>query len=325
MFYPQSPKILSAIKKSRRIIINIHPHPDLDAVGSALAMGHALKKMGKKDWQIICPEKIRENFSFLKGFEKVKTVDFLTFGFSQFDLLLILDASSYDRVTGDKKIFLPKIPKIVIDHHKTNELDGDIRLVDLKASATAEIIYRLFNDWQMDIPKEAATAIFSGIVGDTVFFRYTADSRSTFKIAADLIDKGADKNLLMEKFYNNYQVSFLKLLGKFLEKIEFDKKRKFIWSAIAYEEYKKLGRPVSSQSLVADMFFQSVKDADFGMSMLEREPGKLSVSFRSKPHFDVSILAKRLGGGGHKNAAGATLYGSFNEVVKKILRVAGHN
>lgn len=318
MYYKQSFKILDKIKRAKRILINIHPHPDLDSVGSALALANILGKRSR----VVCPEEIKGDFSFLKEFDKVKIIDFSKYDFSRYDLFLIIDASSYDRVTGDKSIQLPKILKIIIDHHLSNTLTGEIKLVDTSACATAEILYKIFLDWKTKIDKDIATALFSGLAGDTVFFRTPKCGREVFQISSDLLSFGADKELIIEKFYSSYELHFLKILGKFLDKLKFDRGRKFVWSAISYEEYLKLGKPVGGQSPVADMFFQSVKDADFGIAILESKRGETYVSLRSKPHYDASVMARALGGGGHKNAAGVTLFGNFNEIVKKVLKTA---
>jgi phosphoesterase RecJ-like protein len=109
-------------------------------------------------------------------------------------------------------------------------------------------------------------------------------------------------------------------MGLFLQKIQFC--GKFVWSTISYQEYEKFSKPKGIREMVADLFFQSVKEADFGMVMLEEEKGKLGVSFRSKGIIDVSVLAEKLGGGGHQKAAGCTLYGKFEEMVDKTIKTA---
>src|SRR3989344_24938 len=137
--YPESEPILKEISKAKNILINVHRNPDLDSIGSATALYQALIKMKKKA-NLICPHEIPENFKFLKGADKVMTIDFSSYNFSPFDLFLIADSGSYDIVTGSKEIKLPNIKKIIIDHHKTNDFtDVEINLHD-EIAATAEII-----------------------------------------------------------------------------------------------------------------------------------------------------------------------------------------
>lgn len=316
--YPQANQILKEIKRAKNIIINVHRRADLDAVGSALAFYRAFKKLGKKI-RLISPEAISEEFFFLKGCQKIQPVDFSRFDFSSFDLFVILDSSSSDVVTGSPEISLPKIPKIIIDHHKTNKLTGKVRLVDEKASAVGEIIYQLFCRWNLPIDKPIANCLFASIVTDTVFLRYPRQPERTFAIVYQLIKKGADINLLVNNLYNNYSISGLRLLGLFLKRMRIDKKRGFVWSAVSHREYEKFGKPQRIREMTADLFFQSVKGTDFGVLMVEEEKGKLAVSFRSKGRIDVSKLAEKLGGGGHQKAAGATLYGKFEQMVEKVI------
>ncbi len=329
LYYPQSKQIFKKIKNAKNILINVHKNPDLDTVGSATAMYEILMQMGKKA-TIICPDKIGESFGFLKHSEKIQTVDFSQFDFSPLDLFLILDSSSYDRVTGSKEILLPEnLETIVVDHHKTNNFHFSLQLVDIQASATAEILYRLMNDLGLKMNETIATALFAGIAGDTVFFKYPKDPKTIFAITSELLDKGADHKKLVSIFFDSNEFAFTKLLGVFLSEMKLETRddMNFVWAAIPYETYARFGHPTGVREAAADSFFRSIKDTDFGIAMVETKKGELSVSFRSKfgvypdEGRDVSIFAEQLGGGGHKNAAGCTVYGEFNEAVKKVLEI----
>lgn len=326
MYYQQSLQILETIKQSKNILINVHRNPDLDSVGSATALYQALIKIFGKKVTLVCPHEIPENFKFLKGAKQVKTFDFTNFKnftnfMDSFDLFLIVDSGSYDIVTGHKEIRLPDIKKIVIDHHKTNNFsDVDIRLLDGKASATAEIVYRLFSDWNLNINKNIATSLFSGIAGDTLFFKYCKNIKLTFKIASNLLELGADKNKLIDQTFDSFDFNLVKIIGESLRKME--KGRGFVYSLIDYETYEKYGKPKRARELAADLFARSIKGYSLGFIILEEEKGKFSISFRSKKDTDVSQIAKKLGGGGHKNAAGATIYGNIDQVINKITTAA---
>jgi len=321
--------ILKAIKKAKRILINVHPHADLDSISSALAFKKVIEQIdGKKKVLVVSPEAIKEDFSFLgKEVKNIKMIDFSSFNFSSFDLFLILDASSDDRVTSSKKIFLPKsIKKIVIDHHLNNRIHGDIKLVEDKACATGEILFKLFLNWKIKIDKGVATLILAGIAGDTVFFRYFSDVKNQWKIVEKLLALGADFYLIKKNFFS-YSFAFVKFLGEFLRRLKIDegrvndKKTKFAWAAMSFTDYQQFGLSSTGQSFVADLFLAAIKEADFGFLILEKEKNKLSLSFRSKEEINVAEIAQRLGGGGHKNAAGATVEGEFEKMVGKILKV----
>lgn len=319
--YSLSNSILSEIKKSNNILINVHRNPDLDSIGSATALYQALTKIGKKV-TLVCPHQVPANFKFLKGADSVKTIDFDDWAGRPrpYDLFLILDSASYDIVTGSKAIKLPNIKKIVIDHHLTNNWkDCSLRLLDTKASATAEIVYRILADWNISLDKNISTSLLSGIAGDTVFFKYPKDPGVMFSIVNELMKSGANYNLLIDKFNDGLSFGFVKLLGEFLKNMK--KERKFVWSAVSCELFEKHGRPKGVRETAADSFFRSIKDVDFGVALLEEEKGKINMSFRSKQNFDVSKIAKKLGGGGHKNAAGASISGNIDQVINKIKKV----
>lgn len=319
MFYQQSAKILKTIKKSKNILINVHRNPDLDSIGSATALYQALIKIFGKQATLVCPHEIPENFKFLKGADKVKTIDFSSFDFSSYDLFLITDSGSYDIVTGSKEIKLPNIKKIVIDHHQTNLFsDVEIKLYD-EIAATCEIIYQMFVDWKIKINSYMATSLFSGIAGDTVFFKYGENTKLTFKIATELLDKGADKNKLVDQVFDSFDFDLVQMIGEFLRNLK--KGKGFVYSIMENKTYEKFGKLRGARETVANLFARSIKGFDFGIMAVEYEKDKFAVSFRSKSDTDVSVIAKKLGGGGHKNAAGATLHGNIDQVIDKIKEI----
>lgn len=319
-YYLQSKEILDEITKAKNILINVHRNPDLDSVGSATAMYQALIKMGKKV-TLVCPHKIPEDFKFLKGADLVETIDFKEWAGkpSPYDLFLILDSGSYDIVTGSKEIKLPDVKKIVIDHHQTSNWSNYLsKLLDVEASSTAEIIYQLLLDWKIKIAPEIATSIFAGLAGDTVFFKYEKNTKKTFRIATELLDLGADKNKIVEQSFDSFDFDLVRMIGEFLARMQ--KGDGYVYSILDNETFIKFGKQRGAREIVANLFARSIKGFDFGIMAIEYEKDKFAVSFRSKKT-DVSEIAKRFAGGGHKNAAGATIYGSIDQIIKKIKKI----
>lgn len=319
MHFEKSKKILETLKKAKNILINVHRNPDLDSVGSALAFKYVLEKL-KKKVTIVGPHAIEPAFTFLPGADSIHTVDFHTFDFKPYDLFLILDSASAQIITSDPKLPLPPLPLLVIDHHKGNNIESDLKIVKEDASATAEIIYYLLHDWKIKITKDLATILFSAICHDTVFFKYTENDNETFPIISGLIKLGADKNTVLFNIYNNLDFEFVKHVATLLSKMKHEKG--FVWTALSYDEYKKMGCPVGLREYVSDHFIQSVKGSAFGVVMIEEEAGKLCVGLRSKTGLDISVLARKLGGGGHLYRAGATVYGVYNKSIKHVLSIA---
>lgn len=325
MNYKRSKQILVEIKKAQKILINCHRHPDADSVGSALALYQVIQGLGK-GVEVVSPNSLLERLNFLPFSEKIASVDYKDFDFSKFDLFIVPDSSNWRMVVGSalgKVVPLPKIPIIVIDHHKTNEKYGRINLVDSKVTSTAEILYLLFQDWGVEINQDIATNLLAGIIGDTGVFQFPGVTSRTFDIARRLMDKGADKEEIVQNLYRSTEFNFLKFWGEVLKSMQFDQDHGFVWSAIPYETYKKFSKPESGREAAASNFTQIVKDSDFGFVMVEEEKEVLSVSLRSRTGFDVSKIASFLGGGGHKAAAGARVEGlEFEEAVEKVLQAA---
>ena len=319
--YLLSQPILLEIKKAKNILINIHRNPDLDSIGSATALYQALIKM-KKKVTLICPHEIPENYKFLKGADSVETIDFKTWADTEvrpYDLFLILDSGSYDIVTGSKEIKLPDMKKIIVDHHQTNNWsDCLLKLLDIEASSTAEIVYQILLDWNVIIDSKIATSIFAGIASDTVFFKYEKNAKKTFQIATELLNSGADKNKIVEQSFDSFDFNLIQLIGEFLTKMQ--KGNGYIYSVLDNKTFIKFGKQRGAREIVANLFARSIKNFDFGIMAVEFEKDKFAVSFRSKS-VDVSVIAKKFGGGGHKNAAGATIYGNIDQVIKKIKKI----
>ena len=318
--YLLSQPILLEIKKAKNILINIHRNPDLDSIGSATALYQALIKM-KKKVTLICPHEIPENYKFLKGADSVETIDFKTWAGKPgpYDLFLILDSGSYDIVTGSKEIKLPDMKKIIVDHHQTNNWsDCLLKLLDIEASSTAEIVYQILLDWNVIIDFKIATSIFAGIASDTVFFKYEKNAKKTFQIATELLNSGADKNKIVEQSFDSFDFDLIQLIGEFLTKMQ--KGNGYVYSVLDNETFIKFGKQRGAREIVANLFARSIKNFDFGIMAVEFEKDKFAVSFRSKS-VDVSVIAKKFGGGGHKNAAGATIYGNIDQVIKKIKEI----
>lgn len=323
MNYSESNTILEELKKAKRIIVNCHRSPDPDSIGSALAMYKVLRDMGKTV-DIVCPsDGLYDRIDDLPNFDKIqKSVDFTKFDFTEYDLFISLDSSSWDMITDGQDVDVPKMEIVVIDHHKSNTKYGTINLVDYNFTSVCELLYIIFKDWEVEIDKQIATSLMAGIIGDTGAFRYPESTARTFKIAAELIDKGADKDKLIFEIYRSDPFNLLKFYGEVLNRMKHDKAGKFVWAAIPYEIYDKFGKPQSAKESAASLFTQITDGTDFGLLAVEKQKGKLSISFRSRTGFDTSKIAVALGGGGHIYASGGKIEGlEFDKAVEKLLKV----
>jgi phosphoesterase RecJ-like protein len=210
-----------------------------------------------------------------------------------------------------------------VDHHKNNSIEARLKIVDEHASSSCEMLYHLFGDWRMEITPEIATFLFAGACHDTMFFKYNENETDTFRVASELIAKGADKAGILYHVFNNMDLAFVKNVGRMLEWIRIEKTasgKSFARVALNFEEYRAMGAPLNIREYVADSYLQSIRETLFGIVMVEETKGKLSVSFRGKEQSDMSALARLFGGGGHTLRAGATLYGSsFDDLVNQVV------
>lgn len=322
MHYIESSQILEKVKSSSKIILNCHANPDADSVGSTLALYSYLIGIGK-DVRIICPNKVASNLSFLAGFEKIETVDFKNFDFSNFDLFVTLDSASWKRICGINDLSQPEVFFIVIDHHGSNQRFGKINLVNEKSPACAELLYEVLEDWGVEITQEIANCLLTGIIGDTGAFRFPEVTSKTLTITKSLMDMGADKNEIIFQLYKSYDFKTVEFWTEILKNISIDREYGFVYSAISKEVYSAYGNPQGTKSEIADMFFQSIEGTHFGMVIFQEEDNLTTVSFRSRDGFDVSRLAAALGGGGHPWAAAARLTDMpYKFALEKILSVS---
>ncbi len=321
MNYKESAEILEAIKKGNRFLINCHRSPDPDSFSSALSVFFMLKKLGKDDVTIISPDEVANNCKFLPNSKLIKKVNFDEFDFSKYDTFIIVDSGSWQQVTGQKNILSSNSNKIVIDHHYTNPKFGDLNIVDSDAGSCCAVIYKFIEDINLEIEKELATTLLTGIIADTLSFQTDIIGENAFEIADKLVKQGADRKNILFNLYMSKSLDEVHLMGEMLTSVNIDIEGKFAWSAIPKEISKKYPQSHDAKSFIAGSFIQSIDNTDFGF-VLEEKDDFCSVSFRSRTGFDVSKIAEELGGGGHKSAAATRLFLPFNEAVEKVIQTA---
>ncbi|OGC92784.1 hypothetical protein A3D85_00590 [Candidatus Amesbacteria bacterium RIFCSPHIGHO2_02_FULL_47_9] len=208
-----APVIWSEIQKAKHILLHCHPNPDLDSVGSVLALKHILKKIGTSAQVISGDDPIPANTRFLPGVDQIMKSGFTEIDPKDYDLFIICDSSDPKQITQKTDLKLPlQIRSIVIDHHNTNVGYGDINLVIPDQSSTCEIIYNLVcrKDKQL-VDLDAAQCLYAGIWSDTGGFSF-AKSGDTFRTIADLIDKGVDNQLAINELSSS-STKYLKFVG----------------------------------------------------------------------------------------------------------------
>lgn len=322
MNYKESAKILGEIKKAKKILLNCHRSPDPDSVGSALAMRKVLLDMGK-EIVIICPDNISNDSKFLHASDVIRKIDYDNFDFSGYDLFIILDSAEWSQILGYGKEKKPSIRKINIDHHFTNEGFGTINLIDAERSSTSEILFKIFEDWDTPISEDIAEDLLAGIIYDTACLEHSSADLGTAKAFVKLMEFGADKNKIVSHIFRNLNFDMVKAMTEITKNMQIDKEFRFVWSAVPYETISLYPGAFGVKSMAAGLYAASIQGADFGIIMIEEKKNYLNVSFRAKAGFDISEIADKLGGGGHKQAGATVLRNiSFDEAVEKVLAAA---
>ena len=297
------------IKKSSSILLFAHSGPDGDTIGANLALKEYIESLGKKV-NIACFD------PFPKYLENLFRVDFLfpeEVDVSLYDSFIACD--SVER--GFNKIY-PRISEkqvtILIDHHPDINLQGDVNIMDSSRSSVCEIIYRFFNFLHIKITKEMATSLMVGILGDTGNFQHANTSVEVMNIASDLMKKGAQLSKIVEVVFANKKISTLKLWGKAFEKAKINQENGMIATVLTKEDISECEASTEDIAQVASIL-NTVPGTKFSLILSQRDESTIKGSLRSEEYkgVDVSEIAHKFGGGGHKLASGFEIKGKIVE------------
>ncbi len=297
--------ILERLKGSRRILIAAHEHPDGDAVGSALALMHALRLQGKTV-TVYTPDPPPDYLSFLPGFDAVIHDKPIVL---EFDTVVVLDCTQLYRAhLATELADHPHV--IVIDHHVGNDEGGSLNVVVPAAAATAHILMELFRMGDVPITRDMATCLLTGIFTDTGSFMHDSTTPEILEMASELMSRGARLSHIAHETYQKKELPALRIWGEAFSRVMVSETTGAAVSIITYEDLAHYGATRDDLDGVVNML-NTLPQATFALLLTEYEPGKIKGSLRSEPQkgIDVSILAQKLGGGGHKLAAGFEVEG----------------
>jgi len=310
-------QIHNHLQHARSVAIVTHQNPDGDTLGSASAMTEYLKAMGITP-AIFCLSEIPNHYTFLPHINTV-IADTSLFKDLNIDTIIFLDSSDKRYAGVDKYVSKHPATIINIDHHPTNEKYGHLNLVDSTASSTTEIIFRFFRYNGVRICNHKATALLTGIMTDTGNFTNSATSVSAVTTAGYLLRAGANLPLINRSTLQNNSIAILKLWGVVLDRLEHHPDKDMVFTYLLQKDYKKHKVSEKEADGIAN-FMNSIGGVKIGLFLKEQEDGKIKGSFRTvRNDVDVAVMAKKLGGGGHKKAAGFTTDGNVQEVLKQIL------
>jgi phosphoesterase RecJ-like protein len=292
-------QITEALRQAKNILIASHVFPDADAIGSQLALGNILESLGKNVFYY-CEEFVSRMYEFMPGSEQL---DNNFQDISQFDAAVAVDCGDRFRLGHEVDALLQIHPYIVIDHHAGHKDFGDISWVEANRSSTAEMVFDLALALNAEISYNAAYNLYAAIVSDSGSFKYDSTSAYTFHVAAQLLNRGVVPSEVAGKLFDNYSVNRLKLLEKVLGSLELHSEGQIAVIAATNQMFEASGakREDTEEFINLPRALRSVKVAAF---LKETPDGYIKVSLRAKGECDVSQVALKYGGGGHRNAAG---------------------
>lgn len=306
--------IIEEIKKSENIVILTHETPDGDAIGSSLAMKVALKQIGKNADVII--REMPEIFDFLPYRETIKTDSDV----EKYDLAISVDCADLKRLVGNEYFENAK-QTIVIDHHGSNKMYGDINFVNPVAPACCQILIGMFQYFNINIDKELGTCILTGIITDTGGFRYSGVTAETFEFTADLLQKGVNVSEIYKKVLDTKTKGNFELMRRVLNRMEILEDGKVTFTYITKKDLEEVNAKIGDHEGLVELG-RDIEGVEVSVFVRQKENDEetFKISLRSNKYVNVSDVCLMFGGGGHEKAAGANIQGNLEQVKQKIMK-----
>lgn len=318
MFDEKLPQISLHVQNAERVLVVSHIRPDGDAVGALLGLGLAFEEAGK-EVQMVLADGVPRIYRHLEGSDRV-----LTRPDGTFSLCCVVDSSDLER-TGDALDDYGQ-PDINIDHHVTNLNYAKINLVVPGAVSTTEILAELIPAVIAPISPDIAAALLTGLITDTIGFRTYNMTPRAMRLAADLMDLGADLPLLYQRSLVERSYMATRFWEAGLRRM--DRQGGLVWSTLTVEDRNSIGYQGRDDADFINVL-SSIDDAEIALVFVEQPDDSVKVSWRARKGYDVSQVALSFGGGGHPAASGAELTGELDEVrntvLKKTLVLLNHN
>lgn len=330
-------KAVDLINKSSGILITTHTKLDGDACGCIAVMCDTLSALGKKpepiflspvpEWYRFLFEKkipvLGEDVSLQQlmagqSFDKLRMVSEVE-PFGEFDLIIVIDTNSYDQLPKFSR-YLKQTdkPVLVIDHHITADDLGDVELIDSTAAATGLIVFDLLRYAGWSITERMADALFVAIATDTGWFQFNNTDSRALRCCAELIDAGVNPTKLYHDLYQNFSPQRFKLMAAMLDTLELDLDGRFATQYLRQADFERTGATYDdTENLINEC--RRIGTVEVAALFVELRDGRIKCSLRSRGAVDVSEIAAKFGGGGHKMAAGAYLPGPLENAKQLIM------
>ena len=310
-------RISEKLIQNDNIIIICHVSPDGDTLGSGLALYKFLKNLGKKRVEIVCDDEGYNKLSFLQDCIEIKS----DIPDEVYDLAIAVDVATGERMGELRRFYYRARDRFAIDHHQTNDFKSS-ELYLVSASSTAEIMYEVLSNTEPKaLDKAICECLYAGILTDSGAFYFPSTTSHTHEVLSKLYTYGIDGNKIYYELFKKTDRNVFKLHSRVLNNAKFEFDGKIALITFRQEDFSETNTPFSA----TEGCINKVQDVDgviIAVAIAEVGNNSFKISFRSKGDCDVSVCASRFGGGGHKNAAGCRISGSYWDVYDKVLRVA---
>jgi phosphoesterase RecJ-like protein len=302
-------EVLQHIQQRTRFVLTSHARPDGDAIGSALACAQILRLLGKHA-EVVMHDPVPRIYEVLPFAERVIQADQVN-GNYEAAILLECDSIQRTRLQGLENQFL-----ISIDHHTSGRPFAHVNWIDPRATATAEMVYRLAREAGVRISPEIATCLYTALMTDTGSFMFKGTNEQTFALARELVLAGADPAQCARNIYFAHSTAKMRLLGAALSNLHREGPLAWIWVTREQMEGSQ-AKEEDCEGIVN--YALSIQDVEVAAFFREMPDGRYRVSLRSKGKLNVADIAERFGGGGHECASGCSIDGPLSIAVAKML------
>jgi phosphoesterase RecJ-like protein len=301
--------VAQALEKAGRLLIVSHRDPDGDALGASLGLMHLLREQGKTVW-VHSAGPIPEEYGFLPGLEKVSQ-EFPSP--EEVELAVLLDCHQPERAGQAEAEYLAKVARaVVVDHHQGALEYGDPAWVEPGYAATSQMLAEMAFGEQWHVNQAAAVCLFTGLQTDTGSFRYSNATPQAFRIAARLVEAGADPWLVSQEVYAT-RVKRLRLLSRILEGLTLFADDRLAMGQVTLADLAEMDADPRDLEEAVEAI-RGIPGVRVAALLRELKDGGVKVSMRSRGEVDVAKVAIALGGGGHKSAAGLRLSQPLEQV-----------
>ncbi len=306
-------RVVDLINRSRSFYIGTHIRPDGDALGSLLGLTLSLEKSDRQAIALAV-DPVPTNYRFLPGTDRVR--DQVPDWPAEVGIGVDCDGISRLGSLADSFAALPKL--VDIDHHYTEQLFGDLQIIDPRAAATGEIVYQLLKHAGLPIDAEVATCLYTAILTDTGRFCFGNTTARALRTASELVKAGADPHFIARRIYEDKTIGASHLLGLALSRLRLDLDGQVVSSTLRQEDFAATNAAQGDTEGIIE-HLKAIGGPRVAMLLIEPNHDDVRVSLRSDGSVDVSEIAVQFGGGGHKMAAGCTIPGKADEAGKQII------